>query len=95
MRHIWSCIYSNLPSRLLRHQAEIRASIIASISSCTVPVQSTFALAGSGAGSGEQLGQILDPADGAVRPGGYERLKDLQEGPETFGVAEDDFASFG
>ena len=46
-------------------------------------------------GSGEQFGEVLDPVDGAVRPGGYERFKDLPEGSEAFGVAEDDLSSFG
>jgi hypothetical protein len=46
-------------------------------------------------GSVEQFGKVLDTAYGAVRPDGNERFKDLPEGSEAFGVAEDDLSSFG
>ena len=46
-------------------------------------------------GSVEQFVEVLDAEYGAVRPGGYERFKDLPEGSEAFGVAEDDLSSFG
>jgi len=43
----------------------------------------------------KQFGKVLDPMDGAVRPGSHECFEYLPEGSEAFGVVEDDFSSFG